>query len=166
MAFPDMLPAFANKAIDAAIIIEPFLTNLLEIGDAVILERADTIYPNQQVAVILYSAEFAKRRDLATRYMVAYLRGVRDYNDAFVKKDPTKRAELIDILAEHTPIKNKALYEKMAMPGLHPDGAVNVAGLKADQDYYIGAKLLDRAADLDAGAAAILLEDFLGRRRR
>lgn len=149
MPFPDMLPALANGAIDASLSIDPFLTQILETGSAVVLERADTIYPDQQVAVLLYSGEFAKRTDLAVRYMVAYLRGVRDYNDAFVKNDPTKRTEVIDILAEYTPVKNKLLYEKMGFPGLNPNGAVNVASLKADQDYYLAAKLQERPADID-----------------
>ena len=149
MSFPDMIGAFANKAIDAAVLIEPFLTRVVENGDGVLLERADTIYPSQQVAVILYSADFAKRTDAAVRFMAAYLRGMRDYNDAFVKNDVQKRTEVVDILAEYTTIKDKALYDKMVMPGLDPNGKVNVASLKADQDYYIGAKLQERPADID-----------------
>lgn len=150
LAFPEMLVAFANKAIDAGLVIEPFLTQVVESGEGVVLEHGDKVYPNQQVAVILYSGEFARRTDLATRYMVAYLRGMRYYNDAFVKNDLTKRAEVIDILAEYTPVKQKALYDRMAMPGLQPNGTVNLASLKADQDYYIAAKLLERPANLDA----------------
>ncbi len=150
MAFPEMLGALANKAIDAALLIEPFLTQALESGDVVVLERGDTIYPGQQVSVVLYSSEFARRTDLAVRYMSAYLRGLRYYNDAFAKNEAAKRAEVIDILTEYTPVKDKTLYDKMAMPGLQPNGTVNVASLKADQDYYLAAKLLDRPADLDA----------------
>lgn len=149
MGFPDMIPAFANKAIDAAVLIEPFLTRVVEGGDGVLLERADTVYPNQQVAVILYSADFAKKTDLGVRFMAAYLRGMRDFNDAFVKKDAAKRTEVIDILAEFTTIKDKALYDKVVMPGLDPNGKINVASLKADQDYYIAAKLQERPADID-----------------
>ena len=149
MAFPEMLTALANKAVDAATLIEPFITTAVERGDAVILERNDETNPDHQVAVILYSGEFAKKTDAANRFMVAYLRGVRDYNDAFVKHDATKRAEVIDILAEYTPIKEKSLYEKVIMPGLDPTGKVNVASLKSDQEYYLGAGLQERPADLD-----------------
>jgi NitT/TauT family transport system substrate-binding protein len=149
MGFPDIFPALANKAIDTGLLIEPFLTLALESGDVVVLEHGDNVYPNQQVAVVLYAGEFAKKTDLATRYMVAYLRGVRDYNDAFVKNDPAKRAEVVDILAESTPVKQKPLYDRMAYPGLSPNGTVNLATLKADQDYYIEAKLQERPADLD-----------------
>ena len=94
-----------------------------------VLERADVAYPNQQVAVILYSGDFARKQDLATRFMAAYLR-VRDYNDAFTKQDAARRAEVIEILAEYTTIKDRALYEKVVMPGLDPNGKVNVDSLK------------------------------------
>jgi NitT/TauT family transport system substrate-binding protein len=149
MAFPDMIPAFANKAIDAGVLIEPFLTRVVEGGDGVLLGRADVIYPNQQVAVILYSSDFAKKTDLGVRFMAAYLRGVRDFNDAFVKQDAAKRAEVIDILAEYTTIKDKPLYDKVVMPRLDPNGKVNVDSLKADQEYYIAAQLQEKPADID-----------------
>jgi len=149
MAFPDMVGAFANKAIDAGVVIEPFLTRVVEGGEGVVLERADVAYPNQQVAVILYSGDFARKQDLATRFMAAYLRGVRDYNDAFTKQDAARRAEVIEILAEYTTIKDRALYEKVVMPGLDPNGKVNVDSLKADQEYYLASKLQERPADMD-----------------
>jgi NitT/TauT family transport system substrate-binding protein len=149
LAFPEMIAAFANKAIDGAVVIEPFITSIVESGSGVILERMDTVAPNQQIAVILYSSDFMQKRDLATRFMAAYLRGVRDFNDAFVKNDPAKRAEVIDILSEYTPIKEKALYDKVVMPGLDPNGRVSVESLKSDQEYYIGAKLQEQPADID-----------------
>jgi len=149
MGFPDMLAAFSNRAIDGGTLIEPFVTNAVENGSAVILERNDTIIPSHQVAVLLYSSDFSKKTDLATRFMAAYLKGVRDYNDAFTKKDAAKRDEVIDILAQYTPIKDKALYDKVVMPGLDPTGKVNVATLKTDQEYYLAAKLQDRPVDID-----------------
>ena len=72
------------------------------------------------------------------------------------------------ILAEYTPIKDRALYDKVVMPGLDPNGVVNLASLKADQDYYIGAKLQERPADIDkmvdttfAQAAALRLGPYV-----
>lgn len=75
--------------------------------------------------------------DLARRFMIAYLRGVRDYNDAFVKKDPAKRQEVIGILTRNTPLKDPAQYEKVSMPGLDPNGRINKDALKFDQNYFI-----------------------------
>src|SRR5213083_2283455 len=55
MAFPDMVPAMANKALDGALLIEPFRTQALEQQIGVFIESADKIYPDHQVAVVLYA---------------------------------------------------------------------------------------------------------------
>ena len=55
-------------------------------------KRNDEIVPRQQVAVIMYSPKFAAEQvDVARRFMLAYVKGLRDYNDAFVKKNAAKR---------------------------------------------------------------------------
>jgi NitT/TauT family transport system substrate-binding protein len=66
-----------------------------------------------------------------------------------VKKNPAQRAAVIDILAQYTPVKDEALYERMQMPGFDPDGRVNVASLKEDQEYYLSAGLQERPVDFD-----------------
>ena len=138
IAFPDMLAAYASGAIDASIMIEPLLTTAVERNLAVKWPGSETVYPDQQVAVMLYSQSFIESKpDLARRFMVAYVRGLRDYNDAFVKKDPARRQEVIGILTKNTALKDPAVYEKVAMPGLDPNGRVNKEALKADQAYYI-----------------------------
>jgi NitT/TauT family transport system substrate-binding protein len=138
LAFPDMLPAFGNSNIDASILIEPFVTTATERSLAVKWPGTDSAYPDQQVAVLLYAQGFIEEKpDLARRFMVAYVQALRDYNDAFVKKDAARRQEVIGILTKHTTIKDPALYEKVAMPGLDPNGRVNADALKADQAYYI-----------------------------
>jgi hypothetical protein len=47
---------------------------------------------------------------------------VRDYKDALGKDQD--RADVVDILAKNTTVKQAALYGRMTMPGLNPDGAV------------------------------------------
>lgn len=137
MAFPDMVPAMANKALDGALLIEPFRTQALEQKIGVFIESADKIYPNHQVAVVLYAPHMRRQKlDAGRRFMVAYLEGVRDFNDAFVKKQPQKRREVIAAMAKHTPVKDVALYEKMVMPWLDPDGTVNRQSLRFDQEWY------------------------------
>lgn len=138
LPFPDMLPALGNSSVEAGILIEPFLTTAVERGFAVKWPGSETVYPDQQVAVLLYAQGFMEGKpDLARRFTVAYIRGLRDYNDAFVKKDPVRRQEVIGILTKYTTMKDPALYEKVAMPGLDPNGRVNKEALKADQAYYI-----------------------------
>ena len=66
--------------------------------------------------------------------MVAYVRALRDYNDAFVKG--IGRADVVQVLAKHTTVKDLALYDKFTPAGLDPDGRLNVQGIRDDVALY------------------------------
>jgi NitT/TauT family transport system substrate-binding protein len=138
MGFPDMLLALRNKGIDAAVNNEPTLTRVQEDGIAVRASK-DVIYPGQQTAVVLYSETFAQqRRPVAQKFMNAYVRAVRDYDNA-LRNDTLSGPnadEVISILTEYTAIKDRSLYGKMVPFAVNPDGRVNAATLKNDFDFY------------------------------
>jgi len=138
MAHADMGTALANGSIDAGLPIEPFVTQIAEKGIGVIWKHNDEVVPRQQVAVMLYSPRFASYKPgLAKKFMLAYVKGARYYNDAFVKKDPDKKREVVQILIRNTPVKDPALYDKMAMPGINPNGRVNTDALAAQQNWFL-----------------------------
>ncbi len=138
MSFADMRNALANGSIDMAVPIEPFVTQIAQSGVGVILQRDDVVVPKHQVAVILYGPKFVEQKpDVARRFMLAYIKGARLYNDAFEKKDPVKRKDVIDILVKSTTVKDATLYDKMVMPGLDPNGRVNVESLAEEQDWFL-----------------------------
>jgi NitT/TauT family transport system substrate-binding protein len=83
--------------------------------------------------------------DIATRWMTAYLKGVRDYNDAFFKN--RNRPEIVDILSQSLVVKDPALYDRMAFAACDPDGQVSIASLQAQMDYAVASG--DVAAPLD-----------------
>jgi NitT/TauT family transport system substrate-binding protein len=133
----DHVAALRNKSVDAAASIEPAPTLAVENGDAVVVGPDDVVYPNHQIAVLLYSQQFAAKTDLATKFMRAYIRAVRFYNDALKDSKlagPTAN-ELISILTEYTPVKAE-IYRKVTPTGMHPDGNVNVESLAQDQTFY------------------------------
>lgn len=132
----DMLNALKNGSIDAGLPIEPHVARILEAGVGKILTRDDAVTPGHQTAVILYSQKLAENRELGVRFLVAYVKGARFYNDAFVRKDPQKRKEAIDILAKATKL-DAALFEKMVMPGLDPNGNVNLDSLRDIQEWFV-----------------------------
>jgi len=83
LGFPEHLPAYTNKGIDASITNEPTMTRAIEAGVAVRIVGNDVTYPDQQTAVVFYADDFIRnRRDVAERFMRAYMRGIRFYNDA------------------------------------------------------------------------------------
>jgi ABC-type nitrate/sulfonate/bicarbonate transport system substrate-binding protein len=76
-----------------------------------------------QTSLIYYNAQWAREHgDEARRWMTAYVKAWRYYNRAFT--DPKVRDEVITILAAHTPVKDRAVYDKMIWPGLNPNGTI------------------------------------------
>jgi ABC-type nitrate/sulfonate/bicarbonate transport system substrate-binding protein len=149
MPFPDMIPALANRTLDAAFPVEPFVAFAVGQGVGVRWKGAEAIYPDHQIAVLLYGPQFWQTQpEAARRFMVGYLRGVRDYNDAFFKNQG--RAEVVGILTKYTAIKDPAVYDRMGLVGLNPNGRVEMASIVYDQDWFVSRGALSRAQDLSA----------------
>jgi NitT/TauT family transport system substrate-binding protein len=136
MSFADMITAFQNRAIDAAIVIEPYVSRIEKLGTAVRWKGTLDFYGNQQVAVIMYGPKLVEeQQDVARRWMIAYLRGLRDYNDAFGPKRQ-RRDEVVQTLIKHTPIKDASAYDEMRPAGLDPDGKLELPSIRGDLAYY------------------------------
>ena len=116
LPFPDMVAALTNGSIDAGLLIEPFVAAAVGSGVGVRWKGVDEFSPSYQIAMLLYAPHFAapEQRSVAERFMLGYLRGVRDYNDAFVSH--RGQDSVFDILIHHTPVKNRALDDVM-VPG-------------------------------------------------
>jgi len=148
LAFPDMIPAMASGAIDVAVPTEPTATRILDAGTGVLLTRTDTVVPGEQTAVVLFSEKFAQKKDVAVRFMIAYLKGARFYTDAFDKKDAAKRKEAIEIIAKGTKL-DPALLDRVVMPNVDPDGKVNAQSLDASQQYFVAKGTQLKPVDLN-----------------
>jgi NitT/TauT family transport system substrate-binding protein len=139
MAFPQHVAALQNKAVDAAMTTEPSATRAVQSGAAVRVMGDDAIYPNHQLAVVLYSGQFIKQNPNAARhFMRAYLKAARDYNDALVGgriAGPNAR-EIIAILTEYTNIKDPKVFAAITPQGTNPDGRVHEASLKNDLAFF------------------------------
>jgi NitT/TauT family transport system substrate-binding protein len=160
MGFPEMVTALKNGAIDAAIAPEPFNTFAREQGIAVRFP-SDAFYPRQTIAVVLYGPDFiAKRADVAHRFIVAYLKGVRFYNEAI--RDGhfagPKAAELIDLMVKETRYKDPALYQKMVPNGCDPDGRVDRPSLEKDLAFYRANKFVENET---IGVADVVDDSFV-----
>jgi NitT/TauT family transport system substrate-binding protein len=147
MGFPEMITAMQNGAIDAAIVPEPFNTFGREQGIGVRFS-VDAYYPRQTIAVVLYGPDFmTKRKEIAQRFMTAYLKGVRFYNDAI--RDGhfagPNAAELIEILVKETRYKDADLYKKMVPNGCDPDGKVDRPSLETDLAFWRANKFVEDA---------------------
>jgi NitT/TauT family transport system substrate-binding protein len=141
VVFPDMIAALANGSIDAATPIEPSATAIVSRGIGTRLLTMDQVIPNGQLATIMYAPQFWREQpEAGRRFALAYLRGVRDYNRAFTAGEG--RADAIQILTQYTPIKDPAVFDQMVLPGLNPNGHINVQSVQAAQEFWHKVDLL------------------------
>jgi NitT/TauT family transport system substrate-binding protein len=146
LTFPQHIVAFQNKAIDAGMTNEPTATQAVKNGFAVRIAGNDEIYPEQQTAVVLYSEIFAHTRpDVALKFMRAYIKAVREYNDALKdgKIAGPNAEEVISILTEYTFIKDANTHRSITPAAIDPDGRLSLAGLSNDLVFFKEQKLIE-----------------------
>lgn len=133
--FGNMLAAIETGSIDAALQIEPLITQGISQGIHVRLGDATDFAPEAQIAMVLGSPKFMeKEQDVSLRFMAAYLKGVRDYNDAFKKN--IGKAEIITIMTQYTALKDAAVWEDVYVTGLDPNGKMFVENIHDQYDMY------------------------------
>jgi NitT/TauT family transport system substrate-binding protein len=142
MPFPQMPIAFRNKAVDAGIVIPPFVSTFLENGVAAAFKEPDDfVKPHPlTIAVSMINTDFAKANDRAIRnYYRAYLHGVRDYCNAY--HGGKDRTAMIDLLIKTGTETRPEVLTKYPWPARDPNGKVNVASMLDMQDWYVKAKM-------------------------
>jgi len=88
-------------------------------------------------------------------FLVAYVRGAREYNAIMKSND---RMPVYQILTQYTPIKDLSVYPLMYPSGIHPDGALNVESLEADQDLWARQGHIQQKADLATAIDLLYLQ--------
>lgn len=138
MGFPDMRAAFASKAIDAAIVSEPFVAQFEQGNIADVWRRTPDIIkdPPLELAVIIYNTDWAKKNPKAAKdFMTGYLRSVRDFESAAVGGQT--RGRVVEILTQFTTVKDSAIYGKMQWPYTDPKGLVALDSISELQDWFM-----------------------------
>ena len=129
--FPDVNGALVNGALDAAWQAEPFVTLGVRQGQIHrLIGSEDPTGVVHSASVIVYGEEFmARKPEAADRFMVGYLRGVRDSYEAFFGSGQGREA-VVAALIKYTPVKDPTLYEDMAVQHQDPNGYVPLEGLR------------------------------------
>jgi len=134
MGFADGIAGLTSHRLDGALMIEPLVTMVEGKGIAKVLASAGAVIPGAELAALYYSPEFARDKDAATRYMVAYLHGKRDFDDAFHgNKD---REAAIAILAQDLPRVPPEIWRTSRPNVCDLNGEVNVANIIAQAEFY------------------------------
>ncbi|WP_236791791.1 ABC transporter substrate-binding protein [Amycolatopsis sp. GM8] len=141
---PDQIGALKGNSVDAAVMLEPYLTEAVEAG---IVKPASDLTeaapPDGEVLTgLLYGKELLENRQLGTAFMVAYMRGVRAYNDAMFHDKNKQQAEQIIADESNTPLD---LVQKTNPSGLDPEQRLDPAYLDRLQQFYVQQGTLTKA---------------------
>ncbi len=169
MNYPNMVVALSNGAIDAAVLIEPFLSEALRqdkglfvpsVACGFMAARPCDAETKRAVSTVplVYSESFAGNRQLAVRFMVAYMQGVRVYNDA-IRKDKNKSG-IFQILSDQTGTPMDVLVSG-STPGLDPDQHVDVDYLIYAQDFFLKQGFLTKPIDVKSMIDKSFSEDAM-----
>lgn len=132
---PNQIAALKNGAIDAAVMQEPYFSQAVRQG--IVKEASDMTeeLPAKGVSTtaLLYGKEFLKDTAAAQGFMIAYMKGVRVYNDAmFFNKDKEK---VLDVISQHTGVPADELA-KTYPPGLDPDQQIDPEWIRTCEQFY------------------------------
>lgn len=136
LPFPDMLAAFQNKGLAVGIMIEPILAQGLQQGLFVKWKPYSGFFGGRmQTTVLVAGSSFTKDQDVARRWMVAYLKGARDYLKAFTTKEG--RQQVVDTLIKYTAVKDSKLYDLIEPSYIDPNGSVVISTLEVAHKFYV-----------------------------
>jgi NitT/TauT family transport system substrate-binding protein len=139
MSFPEQVAALQNGAVDAAIMPEPNATQAVREGYAVAFIGDDAWYPNEQEGVLVYGTTVLKaRRDLGLKFMRAFLKAARFYNDALVngKLAGPNANQIVAVLTSETNLKDPSVYRAITPLGINPNGHVFLKSMHTDFDFF------------------------------
>lgn len=138
LAYPNHVAAMQNGSLDASQATEPTATVAVRSGAGVEVASDDKLRPRHAIADILYSEKMSANRDLAIRFLRAYIRSLRFYYGAL--KDGrlagANAEEVISVLTEFTAIKDPEVYRSITPNGVDPDGRIDLETLREDQAVY------------------------------
>jgi NitT/TauT family transport system substrate-binding protein len=162
MSFSQQAIALQNKAVDLALPAEPQATDAIRNGAVKILGD-DEVYPNHQISAVIYSGQFAKKQELATRFLRAYLRGVRDFNDSLkdgVFNGP-KGDAVVSILTEYSLIKDPAVHRSFVQSAINPDGRLDLQSMKEDLGVFRETGLVEGKVEVEQAVDTSFLDAVL-----
>lgn len=164
LSFSDQIIALANGSVDAAIVAEPWVTKALDGGSVVRLIQGDAIAQNHMMTSIIYGGPFIKNKpDAARKFMVAYIKGLRYYDEALANGHLAgpKADDVISILMKYTGIKDPSVYRTITPNGVDPNGRVNVTSLRRDLSFYKSFGLVKGDVTVDQAVDLTYVDDAL-----
>ena len=139
MSFPQQVAALRTGAIDGSIMNEPYKTLAAQEGVAIEFAPTEDVFTNYELSLLFFGDQFRQQRaDVAKRFMRAFLRGARDYNDALSKarwRTDGGADEVISIFSKKLNMPEQ-LVRKITPQATDPDGEPKLESIRRDLAFF------------------------------
>jgi NitT/TauT family transport system substrate-binding protein len=146
MPFSDMNVAFANQAIDAALVPEPLASMAVQGGDAVVLIQLYDVFKEPNLSVYFFGKRLLQpeNREVGIRFFEAYMKAVRELNTEAGYNDQN-----VEIISKYINIPPETISK-----GLYyyfdPNGYLDPTFVEKAMTYYLSRGYTDFTEPLDS----------------
>lgn len=136
--FPQLPLALQSGSIDVAIVPEPYVAIAKSFKEVVELTPISSFVPVQQTGVLIYGRRLLEDRKAGVRFMKAYLRAVRDWDNALLngRLAGPGAEEIIDIVVTNKMVQDRKVFVDMVPNWVDPDGKLSLPSLEKDLAYW------------------------------
>jgi len=128
---------------------EPLISAVLARGVHQVLATIEELHPNGQILSLAFWSGIERMGPMVgERFMVAYLRGARDYLNAF--EYGIDQETIVDILTRSTAVRDPAVLRQMRYSWIDPNGVVGRASLEGDAALLRDLGIVPAAVDLSS----------------
>ena len=133
----DTYAAFENRAVAAAILGTPHNHQIEALGYAATLDSLNNLMPDFQQSFIVFGPSLLDDNpELGRKFMVAYLQGVRQYNQGKTKRN-------LEIIEKHLGMDEETLSQICLSP-VYPDARIIIEDILTFQDWLYEEGLVDK----------------------
>jgi NitT/TauT family transport system substrate-binding protein len=140
---PNLIEAAKNGSVDFISTAEPWVTRVADTKAMALWKGYQNFIPNMQSGFLNYGKKFSQEDpDLGQRFMVAYLKGVRQFNQGKTERN-------LEIIAKYTKLPTD-LLQRICWPAIRNDGAVDMTTIMEYQEFAVRMGQLDEVAPEEA----------------
>jgi NitT/TauT family transport system substrate-binding protein len=130
LGFPQMVDALTTKAVDAALLAEPFATMATKNGVAAILEEKADL--SEQILWIQTNRDFANEHpNVVVNFLIGFLEAARD-----IARETFHGPKILQIVEKYTKVPADIIAQAVP-PVVPPNGELNLKSIMAQQDYQM-----------------------------
>ncbi len=127
---PARLEGMGNGSVDIAAVSDPWTIRIVNAGSGVVWNPWEKLLPNFQFSINMYGPNFLEKNpEHGKKFMIAYLKGVRQYNEGKTDRN-------VEIISKFTEVTPEEVKESCWM-SMRSDGMIDIAGMNDFQEWAI-----------------------------